>query len=460
MGDAAAPAALDAGGHVTPDATATVSHAVPTIAIRQAADYVGQTVRVQGWVYNRTDKGKLQFVIVRDGSGILQALAFERDLAPEAFAAMRSLTLESSLRVTGSLRADARAPGGYELGISHLEVVGLADPDYPIQPKEHGVGFLMEQRHLWIRSPRQAAILRVRATIVRAIREWLDSRGFVNVDTPILTPSACEGTSTLFSTDYFGEPAFLSQSGQLYNEATIAALGKTYCFGPTFRAEKSKTRRHLTEFWMVEPEIAFAELEDIIEIEEQFVCHIVQAVLAEHRDTLAGVIERDVSKLETIRPPFPRISYDEAARRLQDGEFPEFPWGEDFGAPHETYLAEQFERPVFVYHYPTAVKAFYMEEVPGRPDVCRSVDLLAPEGYGEVIGGGQRTTSAALLERRIAEHGLNRADYAWYLDLRRYGAVPHSGFGLGLERTVAWICGLAHVRETTAFPRMLEKIYP
>jgi asparaginyl-tRNA synthetase len=454
----------DAETHVTPDATATgpkaESQTIPTITIDRAAAHTGQTVRVQGWVYNRTDKGRLQFIMLRDGTGILQTVAFEKDLAPEVFAAVKNLTLESSLRLTGALRADPRAPGGFELGIAEVEVVGLAAPDYPIQPKEHGVGFLMEQRHLWIRAPRQAAILRVRATIIRAIRDWLDSHGFVNVDTPILTPSACEGTSTLFATDYFGEPAFLSQSGQLYNEATIAALGRTYCFGPTFRAEKSKTRRHLTEFWMVEPEIAFADLEDILEIEEQFVSHIIQTVLAEHRDALQNVIERDVAKLELIQPPFPRISYDEAVERLQDGDFPDFPWGEDFGAPHETFLAEQFEKPVFVYHYPSAVKAFYMEEVAGRPEVCRSVDLLAPEGYGEVTGGGQRTTSVELLERRFVEHGLSRADYEWYLDLRRYGAVPHSGFGLGLERTVAWICGLGHVRETTAFPRMLEKIYP
>lgn len=440
--------------------TSAVTSTVPTITIREAADHAGQVVRLQGWVHHRTDKGRLQFVVVRDGTGILQAVAFEKDLPPAAFAAARELTQESSIRITGTLRADARAPGGYELGIDDLEVVGLAEPEYPIQPKEHGVGFLMEQRHLWIRTPRQAAILRIRATIVRAIRAWLDGHGFVNVDTPILTPAACEGTSTLFGTDYFGTPAFLSQSGQLYNEATIAALGKTYCFGPTFRAEKSKTRRHLTEFWMVEPEMAFATLEDVMEVEEQFVSHIVATVLAEHRDALVDLLERDVTALEAVQPPFPRLSYDEAVARLQDGPFPDFPWGEDFGAPHESYLAEQFDRPVFVYHYPTAAKAFYMEEVVGRPEVCRSVDLLAPEGYGEIIGGGQRTTSTALLERRFAEHGLSRADYEWYLDLRRFGAVPHSGFGLGLERTVAWICGLQHVRETTAFPRMLEKIYP
>jgi len=433
---------------------------VPTITIGQAADFAGRRVRLQGWVHNRTDKGRLQFILLRDGTGILQAVAFQKDLPGDMFESITALTQESAIRVTGDLRADPRAPGGFELGVAELEVVGLAAPDYPIQPKDHGVGFLMEQRHLWIRSPRQAAILRVRATIVKAIRDWLDSHGFVNVDTPILTPAACEGTSTLFATDYFGTPAFLTQSGQLYNEATIAALGKTYCFGPTFRAEKSKTRRHLTEFWMVEPEMAFATLEDVMDVEEQFVSYIVRTALAEHREVLEGVLERDVGFLERIAPPFPRISYDEAVERLHAGPHADFAWGGDFGAPHETFLAEQFDRPVFVYHYPTAVKAFYMEEVAGRPEVCRSVDLLAPEGWGEIIGGGQRTTSAELLERRFVEHGLSRADYEWYLDLRRYGAVPHSGFGLGVERTVAWICGLSHVRETIAFPRMLEKIYP
>ncbi|MBK6768281.1 MAG: asparagine--tRNA ligase [Ardenticatenales bacterium] len=431
-----------------------------TTTIAAAGAHVGMNVRVQGWVSNRTDKGKLQFIALRDGTGTMQCVAFEKDVAPEAFEAIGSLTQESAVVLTGALRADARAPGGIELGIEGIDVVSLAEPDYPIQPKEHGTGFLMDQRHLWIRSPRQVAILRIRATIIRAIRGWLDGEGFVGVDTPILTPSACEGTSTLFATDYFGKPAFLAQSGQLYNEAAAAALGKVYCFGPTFRAEKSKTRRHLTEFWMVEPEIAFADLEDIMDIEERFVSHIVQTVLAEHRTLLTDVLERDVSALERIVAPFPRLSYDDAVAKLQAGPFPDFPWGEDFGAPHETFLAEQSDRPLFVYHYPTAVKAFYMETVADRPEVCRSVDLLAPEGYGEIIGGGQRTTSVALLEQRIVEHGLNRDDYLWYLDLRRYGSVPHSGFGLGVERTVAWICNLGHVRETTAFPRMLDTIYP
>jgi len=431
----------------------------PTIRIKDAADHAGRRVTIQGWVQNRTDKGRLQFVQLRDGSGTIQAVAFEKALTPEVFGAVTSLTQESAVHVTGELRAEPRAPGGFELALDGLEVVSLAEPDYPIQPKEHGTGFLMENRHLWIRSPRQATILRIRATIIKALRDWLDDHGFVGVDTPILTPSACEGTSTLFTTDYFGAPAFLAQSGQLYNEATAAALGRVYCFGPTFRAEKSKTRRHLTEFWMLEPEIAYATLEDVMDIEEQLVVHVAQTVLARHRDELVTVLERDVTRLDAIAAPFPRISYDEAVERIAS-EFPDFAWGGDFGAPHETFLAEQFDRPVFVYHYPTAVKAFYMEEVAGRPEVCRSVDLLAPEGYGEIIGGGQRATSVALLERRIEEHGLARADYEWYLDLRRYGSVPHSGFGLGVERTVAWLCGLGHVRETIAFPRMLETIYP
>jgi asparaginyl-tRNA synthetase len=432
----------------------------PLITVKQSKDYDGQTVRMQGWVYNRTDKGRLQFIQLRDGTGVIQAVAFKKNLDEAAFAVASSLNQESSIVVRGSLRSDERAPGGFELGLEDIELVGQAAPDYPIQPKAHGTGFLMEHRHLWIRTPRQAAILRIRATIIRAIRDWLDTNGFVNVDTPVLTPAACEGTSTLFETDYFGEPAYLSQSGQLYNEATIGALGRTYCFGPTFRAEKSKTRRHLTEFWMVEPEIAFAKLPDIMDIEEQFLSHVVKTVIDEHRDLLEGLLERDMDQLAKIQAPFPRVSYDEAVEKLQQGDFPDFPWGEDFGSPHETFLANLYDKPIFVYHYPSAVKAFYMETVDGRPEVCESVDLLAPEGYGEIIGGGQRATSVELLEKRMKEHGLDQEAYEWYLDLRRFGAVPHSGFGLGVERTVAWICGLDHIRETIAFPRMLEKMVP
>lgn len=428
--------------------------------IQCVGDHVGRTVCIQGWVYNRTDKGRLQFLLLRDGTGLLQAVGFQKDLSPETFAAVAGLTQESSVRAWGVVREDARAPGGFELGLTELEVVGQAEPDYPIQPKEHGTGFLMEHRHLWIRSPRQATVLRVRATLSRALREWLDDEGFVAVDTPILTPTVVEGTTTLFQTDYFGQPAYLTQSGQLYNEATIAALGRTYCFGPTFRAEKSKTRRHLMEFWMLEPEMAFADLEEAMDVQERLLSHAVGRVTDVHGADLAGALGRDPAPLARVRPPFPRITYDEAVERLREAGFPDFAWGDDFGAPHESALSEQFDRPVFVTHYPTAVKAFYMEEVAGRPEVCRSADLLAPEGYGEIVGGGQRAVSLPLLERRIAEHGLPREAYEWYLDLRRYGAVPHSGFGVGLERLLAWLCGLDHVRETIAFPRMLERMVP
>ncbi len=429
------------------------------VYIENIAEHEGEEVTIKGWLYNKTDKGRLQFLLVRDGTGIIQAVFFKKAVPPEVFEAAQRVTQESSIIVTGRVRADERAPYcGYELESSGLEIVHLTQ-DYPIAPKEHGVGFLMEQRHLWLRSRRQHAVLRVRATVIRAIRDWLDSHGFINLDTPILTPTACEGTTTLFETDYFGTPAYLTQSGQLYNEATAMAFGKVYCFGPTFRAERSKTRRHLTEFWMVEPEWAYATLEDYMDVGEQFVSYIVQRTLEERARELE-ILERDTSRLKKVVPPFPRITYDEAVEILHHHGFEDFPWGEDFGAPHETTISEQFEKPVFVYHYPTQCKAFYMEEVPGRPDLCRSADLLAPEGYGEIIGGGQRAASLELLERRIKEHNLPREAYEWYLDLRRYGSVPHAGFGLGVERTVAWICGLHHIRETIPFPRMLERIYP
>ncbi|HEX8684546.1 MAG TPA: asparagine--tRNA ligase [Ardenticatenaceae bacterium] len=440
------------------------------VHINEIGQHEGETVTLKGWIYNRTDKGKLKFLQVRDGSGVIQAVVFKKGVPEAAWEAADKLTQESAVEVTGEVRAEPRAPSGYELSVTDLNVVHYAQDGYPIQLKEHGVGFLMEHRHLWIRTPRQAAILRIRATIIRAIRDWLDDNGFTLVDNPILTPAAVEGTSTLFEVDYFGEPAYLSQSGQLYNEANIFSLGPVYCFGPTFRAEKSKTRRHLTEFWMVEPEVPFCDLEDLMEIEEQFVSYIVQQVLAKHRDELVNVLERDVSALEKVQGPFPRISYDEAAATLQElyeqESDPEkkallyLEPGDDFGSPHETELTKLFEKPVFVYHYPAAVKAFYMETVEGAPHLSRSVDLLAPEGYGEIIGGGQRATSVELLEQRLDEHGLPHEPYQWYLDLRRYGSVPHSGFGLGVERTVAWVCGLHHVRETGAFPRMLEKMYP
>ncbi|RMF30410.1 MAG: asparagine--tRNA ligase [Chloroflexi bacterium] len=441
------------------------------IHIEEIAAHEGQEVTIQGWLYSRTDKGRLQFLRVRDGTGIVQAVVFKKDVPPEVFQAARSLTQESSLIISGVVRADQRAPGipgGYEIGVTDLQVVQRAE-EYPIQLKEHGPDFLLDHRHLWIRSPRQWAILRVRATVIRAIRDWLDDHGFVNLDTPILTPAACEGTTTLFETDYFGEPAYLTQSGQLYNEATIAAFGRVYCFGPTFRAEKSKTRRHLTEFWMVEPEIAYCDLDELMEIEEQFVSYIVQRTLRERAAELA-LLGRDTAPLERVVPPFPRISYDEALELLaqirEETEdealraLLEIEWGDDFGSPHETELARRFDRPVFVYGYPTQAKAFYMEPWPGRPEVSKSVDLLAPEGYGEITGGSERISDLKLLEERLVEHNLPREAFEWYLDLRRYGSVPHSGFGLGVERTVAWICGIEHVRETIPFPRMLKRAYP
>ncbi|RPI48892.1 MAG: asparagine--tRNA ligase [Chloroflexi bacterium] len=444
------------------------------VAIERIAEHVGQEVTIKGWLYAKTGKGKLQFLQVRDGTGILQCVVFRKEVSLECFEAARDVTQESSLIVTGLVRADDRAPGvpgGFEMGITNLQVVQLVTEEYPIAPKEHGVVFLMQNRHLWLRSSRQWATLRVRATIIKAVRDWLDGNGFILMDTPILTPAACEGTTTLFETDYHGTPAYLSQSGQLYNEATIMAFGRVYSFGPTFRAEKSKTRRHIQEFWMVEPEMAYVDLWGNMEVQEQFVSHIVQAVLRERRPELE-LLGRDVSRLEGIEPPFPRIHYDqavamineaaEAGKTIAPGDEPvtAITWGDDFGSPHETYVAAQFDRPVFVHHYPTEAKAFYMAQDPERPEVCRSADLLAPEGYGEIIGGGERSSDLAYLERQIERHELPREAYEWYLDLRRFGSVPHSGFGLGIERTVMWICGLQHIRETIAFPRLLGRMYP
>ncbi|MFP4345490.1 MAG: asparagine--tRNA ligase [Anaerolineales bacterium] len=444
----------------------------PLIRVEEIADHVDQEVRIQGWVYNRTHKGKLVFLLVRNGYGFVQCVAFEKDLEPELFERIVHLAQESSIIVTGTVRADERAPGlpgGYEIGISDLEVLQELEEEYPISLKEHGVDFLLDRRHLWIRTPTQWAILRVRATVISAIRQWLDDHGFINMDTPILTPAAGEGTTTLFEVDYFGEPTYLAQTGQLYNEANIFAFERVYCFGPTFRAEKSKTRRHLTEFWMVEPEAAFCDLDQLMEIEEQFVSYLVQRTLKERAAELA-FLERDTSALEKIAPPFPRISYDEALEMLaeirEESDDPEIKellqieWGDDFGSPHETELTRRFEKPVFVYGYPTGAKAFYMEPWPGRPDVSKSVDLLAPEGYGEIIGGSERISDPDLLLERIREHKLPKEAFEWYLDLRRYGSVPHSGFGLGVERTVAWICGVEHIRETIAYPRTIKRVYP
>lgn len=427
------------------------------VYISDIGDHEGEDVTLKGWLYNKRSSGKLHFLQVRDGSGTIQAVVSKADVSAEAFGAAGHLTQESSLIVTGKVRADQRAPGGYELTVANVEPVHIAQ-DYPISPKEHGVDFLMDRRHLWLRSTRQQAIMRIRSTIIGAIRRFFDERDFVAIDSPILTPSACEGTTTLFETTYFEEKAYLSQSGQLYLEAAAMALGKVYCFGPAFRAEKSKTRRHLIEFWICEPEVAFAEHEDNLRLQEQLVSHIVQTVLVERRSELS-VLERDVSKLEAVQAPFPRITYDRAIEMLRD-HGTEKSWGDDFGAPDETYLANQFDRPVIVERYPTIAKAFYMQPDPARPEVVLCNDLLAPEGYGEIIGGSQRIHDLALLEQRLSEHDLPRDAYDWYLDLRRYGSVPHSGFGLGLERTVAWVCGLEHVRETIPFPRMLYRLYP
>ena len=426
---------------------------------------------VRGWLYDRTDKGKLQFLKVRDGSGVAQAVAFQKDLPEDVFNSIRTLSQESSLIITGPVRADKRAPGypgGYEIGIREARILQVAE-EYPITPKEHGVEFLMDNRHLWVRSTRQWAILRIRATVISTIRNWLDDHGYLLVDTPIITPAAGESTTELFEISYFDDQAYLAQTGQLYNEANMASFGKVYSFGPTFRSEKSKTRRHLTEFWMVEPEMAFYTLEDLMDMEEQFMSAIVQRVLEKHKIEME-ILERDTRALERVIPPFPRISYDDAVERLHklEGEMldPEakhllaIEWGNDFGSPHETALTQQFDKPVFVYNYPTAVKAFYMQPVDGRPEVCRSVDLLAPEGYGEVTGGSERIWDRHLLDQRVATIGLNPENYRWYLDLRRYGAVPHAGFGLGVERTVAWICGLQHIRETIPYARMLKRFYP
>jgi len=438
----------------------------PVTTIREVGQHEGQTVTVRGWLYNLRESGKLLFPIFRDGSGIIQGVVAKNAVAPELFDAIKNLTQESSVIVTGKVRADKRAPGGYELDVSDAQVlqrVPEGDP-YPISLKEHGVDFLMEHRHLWVRSPRQAAVLRVRAEIIKAARDYFDEHGFILTDPPILTPAACEGTTTLFPVDYFEEQAYLTQSGQLYIEATAMALGKVYSFGPTFRAEKSKTRRHLTEFWMVEPEVAYATLDDLMVLAEEFITFIVKRCLQRRRPELE-TIGRDVSKLEKIDSPFPRITYDEAVQMLQEAHAKglienKFEYGGDFGSPDETYISSQFERPVMVHRYPAAVKAFYMEPDTQRPDLALCVDVLAPEGYGEIIGGSQRTASYDLLIKRIHEHGLPEEAFKWYLDLRKYGSVPHSGFGMGIERAVAWICGLEHVRETIPFARTLHRLYP
>src|SRR5213594_3513554 len=427
------------------------------VYIEDIARYVGQEVRVRGWLRTHRSSGKVQFLTVRDGTGDLQAVVSKGVVGEEQFEQSASLTQESSLILTGTVKADKRAQGGYELEVTRIEPIQIAEP-YPIQPKEHGLGFLMEHRHLWLRSSRQHAILRIRHEIIRACRNFFDDRGFVLVDAPIFTPNACEGTTTLFQTDYFDDKAYLTQSGQLYSEATAAAFGKVYCFGPTFRAEKSKTRRHLMEFWMVEPEVAFAELSDIMDLAEEFLSYIVRRVLENRKADLA-VLERDTTKLERVVAPFPRILYEEAVSLLQKKGNP-IQIGDEFGGDEETLLANEFDRPAIVHRYPSAIKAFYMQNDPVRPELALCMDVLAPEGYGEIIGGGQRIHEYDKLMARIREHKLPEQAFRWYLDLRRYGSVPHAGFGMGIERVVAWICGLDHVRETIPFPRMLYKLYP
>jgi len=432
----------------------------PIISIEQASAHAGGVVTIRGWLYNLRESGKLLFPIFRDGTGLMQGVVSLKE-NPAAFEALKGLTQESSVIATGKIQAEPRAPGGYEMHVSALEVVQrVAESEpYPIQLKEHGVDFLLDQRHLWIRTPRQAAILRIRAEAIRAARNFMDDQGYVLTDAPVFTPAACEGTTTLFEVNYIDDQkAYLTQSGQLYVEATAAALGKVYTFGPTFRAEKSKTRRHLTEFWMLEPEAAYSHLEDMMQLAEGLVSAIATWV-ARNRGRELAVLQRDPAMLAKIVPPFPRITYDEAIEALQKAGNPA-KFGDDFGGDEETIISRQFEKPVMIHHYPSAMKAFYMAEDPARPELALNFDMIAPEGYGEIIGGGERQSSYETLVRRIREQNLPEEAFQWYLDLRRYGSVPHAGFGLGLERTVAWLCGTEHIREVIPFPRMLYRVYP
>ena len=426
-------------------------------SVRDLGQHVGDTVRVRGWLYNKRSSGKLQFLILRDGTGMVQAVLSKKEVEPATWKEGEALTQEASFLLEGSVREDARAPGGYEMGGTRVELLSPS-PDYPIGPKEHGPEFLLDHRHLWLRSRRTQAILRVRNSFIKAVRGWLDQAGFMNIDAPIFTPNACEGTTTLFETEYFGKPAYLTQSGQLYMEAAAMAFGKVYCFGPTFRAEKSKTRRHLTEFWMIEPEVAFMDLAGVMELIENFVTGVVARVLEDCREDLK-ILERDTTSLARVQTPFPRVSYAEASAILKKKGI-RFEPGGDFGAPDETALSEEYDRPVFVHRFPAAIKAFYMKGDPEDPTASLSVDLLATEGYGEIVGGGQREDDLEVLEQKITKHELPPEDFQWYLDLRRYGSVPHSGFGIGVERTVGWICGLNHLRETIPFPRMIHRLSP
>lgn len=428
-----------------------------TVYIADIHKHVDKEVKIRGWLYGKRSSGKLVFLQVRDGTETIQCVVFKGDVSPEIFEQADKISQESSLEVIGIVRVDKRSPLGFELGVKDIKILHIA-VDYPIGPKEHGTDFLMDNRHLWLRSSRQHAILRVRSEIVKAIRDFYDDRGFTLIDAPIFTPSACEGTTTLFETDYFGEKAYLTQSGQLYMEAAALAFGKVYCFGPTFRAEKSKTRRHLIEFWMVEPEVAFFDLNDDMNLAEEFVEYIVQRVLDKRKRELQ-ILERDVAKLENIKRPFPRISYSEAVELIKKSG-KDFPWGEDFGGEDETIISNNFDKPVMVHRYPMQCKAFYMKNDPEDPRLALCVDMIAPEGYGEVIGGGQREDDYDTLIAKIKAHNLPEEAFNWYLDLRKYGSVPHAGFGLGIERTVAWLCGLPHVRETIPFPRLLGRLTP
>jgi len=427
------------------------------IYVEDLKDHIGQDIEIRGWLFNKRSGGKIRFLLVRDGTGIIQGTIYSEDKNDPLFQKFDELTQESSLIVRGKVKEDKRAPGGFELGIEEIEIIQIAE-DYPITPKEHGIPFLMEHRHLWLRSRKQNAILQIRTELIRAIRDFFDNRGFRLMDTPILTPSACEGTTTLFETQYFDQKAYLSQSGQLYNEATAMAFGKVYCFGPTFRAEKSKTRKHLIEFWMVEPEVAYALLDDIIALGEDLILYILERILLNKKNEL-DILERDTSPLEKITKPFVRLTYDQLLPMLQE-KGAKLSWGDDFGAPEESLISEIYDSPVCITHFPAQMKAFYMQPDKDRPEVVLGVDVLASEGYGELIGGGQRIHDPVLLEEKIKEHNLPRDDYKWYVELRKYGSVPHSGFGLGVERTLSWICKIKHIRETIPFPRLLYRIYP
>ncbi len=427
------------------------------VYVEDIGRYKGKDVTIKGWLYNKRSSGKIRFILVRDGTGIVQSVITKGEVEAEIFDAADKITQESSIILKGTVREDERAPGGYEIEAKDLKILQMAQ-DFPITPKEHSIEYLLPLRHLWLRSRKQNAIMRIRHELIKACRDFFDDQGFINTDTPILTPASVEGTTTLFGVDYYGDTVYLAQSGQLYNEATIGALGKVYCFGPTFRAEKSKTRRHLTEFWMLEPEVAYLDLDGVMTLAEDMTVFIVERILMKRRPELK-ILQRNVKKLENIKKPFPRISYKEAVNIVQK-EHKDFKYGEDFGAPHETAISEHFDRPVFVHHFPAGIKAFYMKRDPDDDTLSLSVDMIGPEGIGELIGGGQREDDYALLLKRIKENKLPEDAYTWYLDLRKYGTCPHSGFGLGIERTIAWICGVKHIRETIPFPRMLERVYP